>query len=140
MDKQELEKYAKGRRIRFIVLFGSRTDDTAKDASDFDVAVYLDKNRRLFSNSKLYSDLLDYISQTFDFHRDKIDLTDLNQADILLRYEITSKGKLLYGDEEQYLEYKLFALKDYLDSQSLRDLETFLIRKRQKELSNILKK
>jgi hypothetical protein len=51
---------------------------------------------------------------------------------VLLRYEITSNGLLLYGNEIDYLSFKSFAFRDYIETKNLRILEKRLIFKRQK--------
>lgn len=130
IDRQKLEKYAKAKSIKFIVLFGSQTNGSLKKRSDFDVAVFLKNRKDFFDNFDLYSDLLDNLSKILDIDMDKLDLTDLANANILLRYEITSKGKLLFGDEDDYAQYRTFAFRDYLDAQSLFELEDLLIKKR----------
>src|SRR3989344_3803751 len=61
---------------------------------------------------------------------DKIDLTDLNNDNILLRYEITRGGVLLFGDPQDYEELKAFSFRDYVDAKPLFDLEDKIIKKR----------
>lgn len=137
---QELNKYTREKGIKFIVLFGSRAAETARDDSDFDIAVYLKGNRSVFGDlsSGEYSEMLDKFSEFFGINPDKTDLTDLNSANILLRREITSSGKLLYGDKNEYEQYKAFAFRDYIDAKPLFDLESLLINKRQKFLQETL--
>ena len=59
-----------------------------------------------------------------------LDVTDLSRADPLLRREIMFRGTLLFGDEMDFLAYKAFAFRDYIDSQDLRDLEEEQFRKK----------
>lgn len=133
-QNQELEKYAREKGIKFIVLFGSRATGTANNDSDFDVAVYLKDDKSVFGDLSLgeYSEMLEKLKECFGFNPDKIDLTDLNSANILLRREVTVNGKLLYGDANEYENYKAFAYRDYVDAKPLFDLESLLINKRQK--------
>ena len=49
-----------------------------------------------------------------------------------LRYEVTSRGNLLYGNELEYLELKSFAFRDYVDARGLFNLEKIMIGKRHK--------
>ena len=59
----------------------------------------------------------------------KIDLTDLNNANILLRYEITRNGIILFGDPQDYEELRAFSFRDYIDAKSLFELEDIIIKK-----------
>ncbi len=90
------------------------------------------------SDLDLYSQILDGISTILEIPYEKIDLSDLDNANILLRYEITLGGKLLYGNELDYLELKSSAFRDYIDAVKLRDLESLMIGKRQKMISDAI--
>ena len=137
-DKKELEKYAEKSGIKFVVLYGSRAIGTSQKKSDFDVAVFLPGGRSIFDNMTVYSDLLESLRKVFNVGEDKIDLTDLRKANILLRYEITSRGELLYGDEDEYAQYQAFAFRDYIDAEPLFKLENSLIKKRQELIKQSL--
>ena len=64
------------------------------------------------------------IFQKYFFAGDeKIDLTDLNNANILLRYEITRNGVILFGNAQEYEEFKAFSFRDYIDAKSLLSLK-----------------
>ena len=90
------------------------------------------------SDFELYSRILDGLSTILEIPYEKIDLSDLDNANILLRYEITLRGMLFYGNELDYLELKSFAFRDYIDAGKLNDLESLLIGKRQKMISDAL--
>ncbi|MEK7175735.1 MAG: nucleotidyltransferase domain-containing protein [Patescibacteria group bacterium] len=138
-EKQEnLNKYAQSKKIRFIVLFGSAVKGTSRLESDFDIAIYLYNEESLFKNLKEHSEILNKLGEILDIDSNKIDLVDLNEANILLRYEITSGGKLLYGNELDFIQYQCFAFRDYVDARPLFELENLIINKRQKFLKEIL--
>lgn len=126
--KSEIEALAEKHKIKFIVLFGSRVKGTPREDSDFDVAVYMDN----FHEMGKYSDVLAGLANVFGVFEDKIDLTDLKNANPLLRYEITSKGKLVLGNELEYLQLEAFAFRDYIGAKSLMELEYSLAKKKQK--------
>ena len=134
----QLAEFASQNSIRFIVLFGSQTQIISRDGADFDIAVSVQGRKSFMSDLDLYSQLLDGLSTILEIPYEKIDLSDLDNANILLRYEITLKGKLLYGNEMDYLELKSFAFRDYIDAGKLNDLESLLISKRQKIISDAL--
>ncbi len=124
----KLKKFVAKFGIKFIVLFGSQVKGS--NGNDFDIAIALNNHRSIWSKVGLYSKILEVLEDILEISYDKIDLSDLNEANIFLRYEITKDGKLLYGDELDYLEVKSFAMRDYIDARDLRELEELLIKKR----------
>lgn len=120
---------------RLVILYGSRSSGNPppNEESDLDLAV-LDRPGRL-SYSR-YSDFCRQLTQVFDSYN--LDLVVLNNVDSLFRYEVVSQGKLLCGDEEDFLEYKAFAYKDYVDSWDLRNLEDALFKKQFEWIKNQL--
>jgi len=135
LKKSEIEKLAEKHKIKFIVLFGSRAKGVFREDSDFDVAVYMDG----FNDMNIYNAALFGLGEILDIPAEKIDLTNLKNANPLLRYEIAREGKLLFGNEMSYLEFKAFAFRDYIAAKSLLDLEYFLIKKRHKLLEKYVK-
>jgi predicted nucleotidyltransferase len=130
------ETLAGAHGIRFIVVFGSYAQGQAEEESDVDVAVFLTPPRSLFRDYRGYARLLEELGELLGVDPARIDLADLGRANILFRYEITSKGRLLFGDEEAYAQYQAFAFRDYLDAGTLFRLEDYIIRKRQKLLAD----
>ena len=133
-NKPLVKDIAQKHDLKLVVLFGSAASGLAQDSSDIDIAVLRKDHTPLVYGSFL--DISGEFSDALGAGFKKIDLVDLAQANILLRYEITRGGILLYGDETVYEDYRIFAFKDYLDSQSLRDLESALIKKRQDALAD----
>lgn len=129
-DKEKLNDFAKKADIKFAVLFGSRAVERVADESDFDLAVSLKDGKSVFDDLGKYSEMLENFAKIFSANEDKIDLTDLNNANILLRYEITKNGVLLFGDPQDYEELKSFSFRDYVDAKPLFDLEDKIIKKR----------
>jgi len=129
-DKEKLNDFAKKADIKFAVLFGSRAVERVADESDFDLAVSLKDGKSVFDDMGKYSEMLENFAKIFSANEDKIDLTDLNNANILLRYEITKNGVLLFGDPQDYEELKSFSFRDYVDAKPLFDLEDKIIKKR----------
>ena len=137
VDKEKLEKYAPEKGIKFIILFGSQALGKGMEKSDFDLAVLTTKEKSI-STLDNYNDVLDFLKGALEISDYKIDLTNLNKANLFLRYEVISSGILLYGDEDEYAGYRAFAFKEYIDSRSLFDLEKFLVKKRQRLLRELL--
>jgi predicted nucleotidyltransferase len=137
VDREKIQKSAFEKGIKFIILFGSQAVGDGHEHSDFDVAVLTTRGQDL-SLFKNYSETLDFLSEILGVPDDRIDLTHLNKANPLLKYEVVSSGKLLYGDEDEYAAYRAGAFKDYIDSQPLFRLEKYLIRKRQTLIGSLL--
>ena len=138
IQNSQLTEFASQNSIRFVVFFGSQTQPIPREGADFDIAVSVKGRKSFMSDFELYSRILDGLSTILEIPYEKIDLSDLDNANILLRYEITLRGKLLYGNELDYLELKSFAFRDYIDAGKLNDLESLLISKRQKMISDAL--
>lgn len=129
IQKQKIRDLAKRYNLKLILLFGSRIKKKFLHLeSDFDIA-YLGK-RDLTGEEEinLNCDLVDI------FNSDKIDLVDLKKANPFLRYEVAKNSDLLYGNEIEYLEFKAFAFRDYINHRPLFDLRDFLIERRHKLL------
>lgn len=139
INKEKIKEFALENNVKFIVLFGSFAFGKTKEKSDIDVALYLNGNQLVLKNFPAYSKILGGLTEIFGSSDKIIDIVDLKTANILLRFEITSKGTLLYGDEVDYENYKSFAFRDHMDAKKLFELEDFLIKKRQKLIANILK-
>ena len=134
--RQDLESLARKYHLKFVIVFGSAVIGRLKKDSDLDIAVIHEREAPLIAKDffNLMNALTDLLGKGFS----KVDLVDLAPANILLRHEITSRGKLLFGDEFGYGEYCVKSFKEYIDSKSLRDLERDLIIKRQKMLGEKL--
>jgi hypothetical protein len=64
------------------------------------------------------------------FESNRIDMVNLKNVNPLLRQEIAKNSRLLYGKEMDYLDFKAFSFKDYINHQFLFDLSSVLIRRR----------
>jgi len=139
IDKEKIKEFALENNVKFIVLFGSFAFGKNKKESDIDIALYLNGDQLVFKNFPAYSKILAGLTKIFGASDKRVDMVDLKTANILLRFEITSKGAPLYGEEIDYENYKSFAFRDYMDAKKLFELEDSLIKKRQKQIANILK-
>jgi predicted nucleotidyltransferase len=137
-QKLKLSEFAKRNGVKFIVLFGSQAQKTSEDGSDFDIAVLTTPAKSIRGSMENYNNILFGLSKILGVPDYKIDLTNLNTANILLRYEIVSRGQLLHGDELDYLDFKSFAVREYIDAKKLFDLESFLVKKRQKLIAEAI--
>lgn len=138
INREKLDKTAAEKGIKFIILFGSHAAGRTRKDSDFDVAVLTEQGDNISKSLNYYNDTLFFLSDALNIPDYKLDLTDLNNANPLLRYEVVFGGELLYGDRTDYDEYRAFAFRDYIDAKPLFNLERHLIKKRQRLLEQAL--
>jgi predicted nucleotidyltransferase len=114
--KNSLEELAIKYKLNLIILFGSYAKGTVKAGSDIDIAVVPHTALSQTKEQNLYHDLVKI------FSRADIDLVNLNTShNVLLEYEIFSKGKVLYQSDREYFVNK--RMKAYFDYQ---DFKTYL--------------
>ncbi len=99
-----------------IVTFGSQTRGTAGTTSDFDVAVL--SNHALSLKEK--ADLASKLASKLKISEDKVDLVDLWNAPPLLQFQIAESGKLIYGENDDFIRFRVLAWKRYQDTAKLR--------------------
>jgi len=137
-QKLKLEKLAADNGLRFIVLFGSQADDTANENSDYDLAIMAERPEPLYDNFSRFGKILNQLSTLLQISEEKLDLTDLHNEDILLRYQIVLTGKLLVGDIDDYEDFRSFVIREYQGAARLRELETIIVKRRQNLLTESL--
>jgi len=128
-QKENIAKIARKYGLKLVVLFGSRATGEAGEKSDYDLAV-LTGEKEIFGTIREYSDLLREFASVLRAEEDKIDLANFNKANILLRREIMSEGKLLFGDRNLFDEMGAAAFRDFIDARPLFELEGYLVKKR----------
>lgn len=123
-QERKLNKLAEKYQLRLVILFGSRVKEKLHQESDFDIAYLPKKELSGKGIIDLNCDLMEV------FKTDKVDLVDLRKVNPFLRFEIAKKSQLLYGKEMDYLNFKAFAFKDYINHLPLFDLESVLIKRK----------
>lgn len=112
--------------LRMLVLFGSYATGTPGQGpdSDVDLAMAVQAGHPRSSIWEYHTELAAV------FPDQSLDLVFLADADPLFRWEIVRHGTLLWGDPLDYLEYRAFAFRDFIDSADLRALERRLFEKK----------
>lgn len=86
--------------VNFAYLFGSIVRGDTNELSDVDIAIMLDES---LSKKDMFNKELDLISElTCVLKSDKIDLVVLNDAPLLLKYNIIKDGHVLKSDETKH--------------------------------------
>ena len=101
-------------RVRVAYLFGSYAKDKAGPLSDFDIAVLLDGCLDKQESFDLRLRLINAISSMLK--TDKVDVVVMNNAPLLLNYNIISEGRILDSkDELERVMFETYILSRYLD-------------------------
>ncbi len=99
-----------------IIAFGSQISGRNTSSSDFDFGVFTGKPISLDERVELS----EHIAQKFDINEDKIDLVDLSTASPILKFEVAKKGRLISGDNFDFIRFKVLALKEYENTRKFR--------------------
>jgi len=118
----ELKRIFEQRGVVLAYLFGSQAEGKAGPLSDVDVAVLLglhvDREQWFHTQLDLIGDL------TGLFQRDDVDVVILNEATPVLAYEVARFGQVLYEAEPgTRADFELAALRQYVDTEPLRQLQ-----------------
>jgi len=102
------------KHVKVAYLFGSRAEGKAGPLSDFDIAILLDnrvdKREGFNYRLKLLNDL------SFILKTRKLDVVIMNDAPLLLNYNVIKEGKVLYcRDELARMRFETYVLSRYLD-------------------------
>ena len=95
--------------IVFAYLFGSRAKGTATKKSDIDIAIYAIRHLN-------WREVVELIHELEDVTKRRVDLVVLNNAPLLLAYEIILNNKVILDrDPEKRINYEVKILHKYLD-------------------------
>lgn len=129
--QKELTEIREKYDLRLLILFGSRVSGKLHKESDYDIA-YL--SNRVFSfedEGRLISDLMKIVETSDDR---LINLVNIREAGPLLLKEIFREHQVLFKEKgDTYQAYKIYSIKNYLDSRSLFELKDFMIKRYLKE-------
>lgn len=110
VQEKKIKAIAQKYGVVFAVVFGSAAKGTKTKESDFDLAVLT----REKPSYQLFKNLFSEFSEVFK--GENVDLRFLNEADPLFRFQVVKEGKLLYGHPQAYTDFKIYALKIFLDN------------------------
>lgn len=116
IDKDIFKKF----NIKFAYLFGSRAKGSYADESDFDIAVLFKENP---SDPLALKETAFLSRELTKFFPAKIDIVSLNNAPLLLKYEVVACGQLLYCEnEDDRINFEVSVIKRYIDQEPIRKL------------------
>lgn len=102
--------------LKLILFFGSRARGGGRERSDADIAVLADHPLTLAEKGKIG----EWAAPRINVSENKLDISDLWTASPLLQYRAAETGRLLWGERDNYLRFRVLAWKRYLDTAKFR--------------------
>jgi predicted nucleotidyltransferase len=120
-----IDEYLKNNKvIKFAYLFGSCVGNADGPFSDIDLAVYLDKRFDFFFARLQF---LEELSRLFKGH--PLDLVVLNNASLILQYEVIREGIVLKENKKRRIPFETGVLSEYLDTEPIRAVHVQKLKK-----------
>ncbi len=121
--------FASRPEVLFAYLFGSVAAEKATTISDLDLAVYLDPAFKEPSTGFGYqSELITELSTMLET---KTDVVILNNATLALKFQVISKGILIYNfDDHARRDFHEKTVRDYLDFKPFLEVQAQYLKKR----------
>jgi uncharacterized protein len=121
-QKKRIEELAKKFRLKMIVIFGSFANGTEKKDSDIDIGVKIRKKL-------IYKDEIALMRELSDIFKQDADMSIINYANPLLLNQMAKNSVLVYGKENDYRDFKLYAFHRYNDYMPFFEMEKKLNKK-----------
>jgi predicted nucleotidyltransferase len=131
-QKIKINEIGKKYNLKLILLHGSYASGRQKPQSDIDIAVLGKKHFDFKKYSRIYSELERIFIQNTAA---EIDIKSLHRADPLFCYQVVKFSRLLYGNLQDYNEFRAYAFRYYYDAKDLLKLEKLLALKYQDYLN-----
>ena len=125
--KPQIKDLAEKYGLSLLMLFGSQVTGKTHKESDFDVAYLADKKLSFEDEGRIIIEIAKIIGV-----RDErlVNLCNIKESGALLLKEIFDRHQVLfYADRNVYDSYKIFSVKNFIESRPLFDLRDFLIKK-----------
>ena len=122
------EFLSKQKHVKLVYFFGLVAKENEGSLSDIDIAVFIDESFNKKERFKLQLKLR--LGLTNIMKTDKINLIVMNDAPLLLKYNIIKYGKILKDDIETKIRVESGILSNYLDMKYYIDRHTNLAIKR----------
>jgi len=125
--KPQVKNLAEKYGLSLLMLFGSQVTGKTHKESDFDVAYLADKKLSFEDEGRIIIEIAKIIGV-----RDErlVNLCNIKESGALLLKEIFDRHQVLFcADRNVYDSYKIFSVKNFIESRPLFDLRDFLIKK-----------
>ena len=112
--RARLTKILKRQPVQFAYLFGSHAMGRAQERSDIDVAIYpqkgLTRSQRFDLRLRIMNDIMDTL------HEDRVDVVDLQEAPLPLRFSAIQPACLLFSRKEtERVRFAVATQSEYFD-------------------------
>jgi len=101
---QTLKQYIPN--LKAIYIFGSFAQNQQNSSSDLDIAILADKKLNNIKRWEIATKLANKLNID-------IDLVDLLEANTILKFQIISKGKRIYGEGFEIEKFEMIAISQY---------------------------
>ena len=121
--------------VQFAVIFGSLAKGTANRLSDVDIAVMVDPKFEDTSPYGHHATLTADLMQ--ELKRNDVDVIMLDEAPVLLKYQVLRYGKFVYiRDKQARIQFQVDTLNQYDDFRELYRVHEEAYRRRWSELTD----
>jgi predicted nucleotidyltransferase len=121
--KNKLENIANELCVQFVVLFGSQAKGHATERSDYDVAYQAGSPLMLAEAVELASAVAAFL----EVSEDKIDLVNVDAGSPLFQFEVATHGRLLCGQQRDFIKFQLLAWKRYQHTAKFRRFREYAL-------------
>lgn len=122
--EKAVELLRREKQVKLAYLFGSAARGDAGKLSDIDIGVYLDDSLSEEQRFKLQLELVSKLASALK--TDKVDLIVMNDAPLLLNYNIIRSGNPLKSEKQAKVKFEVVVLSKYLDRKPSIDRHTSL--------------
>ena len=126
-QREKIKKIAAEYKLTLIILFGSFAKGKTHAYSDMDIAVKAKENINLKTE-------LEIIRKLTEVFNKKIDLSVINRANPLLLGQINKNAVLLYGNEREFMKFRLYAFHRYNDYLPFFKMEADFVKKQVRQM------
>lgn len=116
--KNFIEDINKRYKIKFAYIFGSQATGKATENSDIDIAIYFEEEYPPMKEVFIRGDI---IEDGKAFFKKDVDIVSLNNASLLLKYEIIHDGIVLKDDDDR-ADFESLSLREYFDFKYYSDI------------------
>lgn len=116
--KNFIEEINKKYKIKFAYIFGSQATGKATENSDIDIALYFEEDYPPLDEAFIRGEI---IEDGKAFFRKDTDIVSLNNASLLLKYQIIHDG-IVIKDNDDRSNFESLSLREYFDFKYYSDI------------------
>lgn len=116
--KRFIEDINKKYKIKFVYIFGSQATGKATENSDIDIALYFEEDYLPMEEAFIRGDI---IEDGKAFFKKDVDVVALNNASLLLKYQIIHDG-IVIKDNDYRADFESLSLREYFDFKYYSDI------------------